>query len=49
MLLPALCTQRGYVKLAEEAGFKMFAGPTDISQEVRKTWSVKLVLTTIEL
>ena len=48
MLLPPLCTQLGYVKLAEEAGFTMLAPPKDISQEVRKTWSVNLVLTTVE-
>ena len=38
MLLPPLCTQQGYLDLAEGAGLKMFGGPKDISKEVSKTW-----------
>lgn len=40
MLLPPLCTQRGYVDLAAQAGLQVFAEPKDISQEVRKTWDI---------
>ncbi|KAL8869046.1 MAG: hypothetical protein Q9174_004565 [Haloplaca sp. 1 TL-2023] len=38
MLLPPLCTQDQYVKLAEEAGLTMFSEPLDISANVAKTW-----------
>lgn len=38
MLLPPLCTQQGYVDLAQQAGLRVFAEPKDISHEVRKTW-----------
>ncbi|KAI5456292.1 S-adenosyl-L-methionine-dependent methyltransferase [Mariannaea sp. PMI_226] len=40
MLLPPLCTQKGYVELAKQAGLSVFAEPKDISQEVRKTWDI---------
>ncbi|KAK4168016.1 gamma-tocopherol methyltransferase [Cladorrhinum sp. PSN259] len=40
MLLPPLCTQKDYVRLAEEAGLKVFGGPKDISQDVSKTWDI---------
>lgn len=39
MLLPPLRTQKGYVTIAEDAGLSKFAGPKDISQQVRQTWS----------
>lgn len=38
MLLPPLCSQSDYVAYAIEAGFKIFAEPLDISQDVSKTW-----------
>lgn len=38
MLLPPLCTQKGYLDLAEGAGLKVFGGPKDISKDVSKTW-----------
>jgi tocopherol O-methyltransferase len=38
MLLPPLCTQQGYVELAEKAGLSILAEPMDISQQVAKTW-----------
>ncbi|KAH6888735.1 S-adenosyl-L-methionine-dependent methyltransferase [Thelonectria olida] len=40
MLLPPLCTQKGYVDLAKQASLNVFAEPKDISQEVRKTWDI---------
>ncbi|KAJ4322938.1 hypothetical protein N0V84_004591 [Fusarium piperis] len=40
MLLPPLCTQQGYIELANKAGLDIFSGPNDISQEVRKTWDI---------
>ncbi|KAJ3462716.1 hypothetical protein MRS44_007502 [Fusarium solani] len=40
MLLPPLCTQQGYIDLANQAGLDIFSGPNDISQEVRKTWDI---------
>ncbi|KAM0242104.1 hypothetical protein ACHAP5_007424 [Fusarium lateritium] len=40
MLLPPLCTQRGYLELAKKAGLAVFSEPKDISQEVRKTWDI---------
>lgn len=42
MLLPPLCTQPEYVKLAIDAGLKVFHEPKDISKDVSKTWLVKL-------
>ncbi|RGP68188.1 hypothetical protein FLONG3_8263 [Fusarium longipes] len=44
MLLPPLCTQQGYLDLASQAGLQIFAEPKDISQQVRKTWCVQLIL-----
>jgi len=38
MLLPPLCTQPEYVKMATDAGLKVFAGPKDISADVSQTW-----------
>lgn len=38
MLLPPLCTQHDYVRLAQEAGFEVFSEPLDISESVAKTW-----------
>jgi tocopherol O-methyltransferase len=38
MLLPPLCTQLDYVKMATDAGLAVFAEPKDISQNVSKTW-----------
>ncbi|KAM0804169.1 gamma-tocopherol methyltransferase [Usnea florida] len=40
MLLPGLNTQSEYVKYAEDAGFKVFSEPFDISREVSKTWDI---------
>ncbi|KAL2136391.1 hypothetical protein VTI74DRAFT_4035 [Chaetomium olivicolor] len=40
MLLPPLCTQQEYVKLAEEAGLRVLGGPKDISKDVSKTWDI---------
>ncbi|KAL9005186.1 MAG: hypothetical protein Q9188_002022 [Gyalolechia gomerana] len=40
MLLPPLCTQSEYVRLAEKAGLKVFSEPLDISQNVSKTWDI---------
>ena len=42
MLLPPLCTQADYVKLATDAGLKVFHEPKDISKDVSKTWLVKV-------
>lgn len=38
MLLPPLCSQADYVKLANGAGLQTFAEPFDISKQVSKTW-----------
>jgi tocopherol O-methyltransferase len=38
MLLPPLCSQADYVRLANGAGLKTFAEPFDISKKVSKTW-----------
>ncbi|CAK7568508.1 MAG: hypothetical protein SEPTF4163_006501 [Sporothrix epigloea] len=38
MLLPPMCTQAGYVKLATDAGLCVIAGPKDISDDVKQTW-----------
>ena len=38
MLLPPLCTQKDYVRIAREAGFDVFSEPLDISDKVAKTW-----------
>lgn len=38
MLLPPLCSQADYVRLAKGAGLKIFAEPFDISKQVSKTW-----------
>ncbi len=38
MLLPPLCTQADYVRLATDAGFRVRAAPKDISADVKKTW-----------
>ncbi|KAI4246296.1 MAG: hypothetical protein L6R40_001964 [Gallowayella cf. fulva] len=40
MLLPPLCTQSDYCRLAQEAGFSVFSEPLDISKQVAKTWYV---------
>lgn len=40
MLLPPMCTQAGYVKLATDAGLRVLAEPKDISQDVKQTWCV---------
>ena len=40
MLLPPLCTQSDYVRLAEDAGFQCFARPMDVSAEVARTWDI---------
>ncbi|KAK3365853.1 S-adenosyl-L-methionine-dependent methyltransferase [Lasiosphaeria ovina] len=45
MLLPPLCMQHDYVRLAEEARFEVLAGgPKDISQDVSKTWDISWAL-----
>jgi tocopherol O-methyltransferase len=38
-----MCTQDGYVKLATEAGLRVFAEPKDISKDVAKTWWAALL------
>lgn len=38
MLLPALKTMKEYISMAEAAGFKLSAGPEDLSEGVKKTW-----------
>lgn len=38
MLLPPLCSQADYVRLAQAVGLKIFAEPFDISKKVSKTW-----------
>ena len=38
MLLPPLCTQPQYVRLAQQAGFEIASQPLDISAQVAKTW-----------
>lgn len=40
MLLPPLCTQPEYVKLATDAGLQLHGGPKDISKDVAQTWQV---------
>lgn len=40
MLLPGLCTAARYVEMAEAAGFRVLAGPVDISRDVARTWCV---------
>ncbi|KAK3995058.1 cyclopropane-fatty-acyl-phospholipid synthase [Cladorrhinum sp. PSN332] len=40
MLLPPMCTQKGYVQFAEAAGLNLLGGPKDISQDVSKTWDI---------
>lgn len=40
MLLPPLCTQAAYVKLATDAGLRLLGGPKDISKDVSKTWDI---------
>lgn len=40
MLLPPLCSQEDYVRLATGAGLTIFAKPFDISSKVSKTWYV---------
>ncbi|KAH8893329.1 methyltransferase [Thozetella sp. PMI_491] len=44
MLLPPLCTQPEYVKLATDAGLKVVGGPKDISKDVSKTWDISWAL-----
>ncbi|KAG4433170.1 hypothetical protein IFR05_011354 [Cadophora sp. M221] len=44
MLLPPLCTQADYVRLANGAGLKTFADPFDISKQVSKTWDISWTL-----
>lgn len=38
MLLPQLCTQSEYVNFANLSGFRSFAQPLDISDNVSRTW-----------
>ncbi|PFH55354.1 hypothetical protein XA68_18510 [Ophiocordyceps unilateralis] len=40
MLLPPLCTNQDYVRLASTAGLRALADPMDISDKVRKTWDM---------
>ncbi|WYZ43811.1 hypothetical protein EsH8_VII_000247 [Colletotrichum jinshuiense] len=40
MLLPPLCTQQGYVDLAQGAGLPLIAKPKDISKDVSRTWDI---------
>ncbi len=40
MLLPPLCTQEDYCRLADQAGLKILSTPFDISDKVSKTWSI---------
>ncbi|RDA86066.1 hypothetical protein CP532_1272 [Ophiocordyceps camponoti-leonardi (nom. inval.)] len=40
MLLPPLCTNQDYVRLAKAAGLHLFADPVDISSQVKKTWEL---------
>lgn len=40
MLLPPLCTQHDYVRLATDAGLEVLREPKDISKDVSKTWYV---------
>jgi tocopherol O-methyltransferase len=47
MLLPPLCTQADYVRMAENAGLKALQPPKDISKDVAKTWYVQLLLTMV--
>ncbi|PBP21405.1 methyltransferase domain-containing protein [Diplocarpon rosae] len=44
MLLPPLCAQSDYVRLAHDAGLKTFAEPLDISKQVSKTWDISWTL-----
>ncbi|CZS94394.1 related to tocopherol O-methyltransferase [Rhynchosporium graminicola] len=44
MLLPPLCSQADYVRLANGADLKTFAEPFDISRQVSKTWDVSWTL-----
>ncbi|PBP27971.1 methyltransferase domain-containing protein [Diplocarpon rosae] len=44
MLLPPLCAQSDYVRLANAAGLKTFAAPLDISKQVSKTWDISWTL-----
>ena len=38
MLLPPLCTQAEYVKMAMDAGLSVFSEVMDISMDVSQTW-----------
>jgi len=40
MLLPPLCTQEDYCRLADQAGLKILCTPFDISDKVSKTWLI---------
>jgi tocopherol O-methyltransferase len=44
MLLPPLCTQADYVRMAESNGLKALQEPKDISKDVAKTWYVTFVI-----
>jgi tocopherol O-methyltransferase len=44
MLLPPLCSQADYVRLANGAKLKTFAEPFDISKKVSKTRRCGLLL-----
>ncbi|KAH6680594.1 tocopherol O-methyltransferase [Halenospora varia] len=44
MLLPPLCTMKGYVDFAKLAGLKVLAEPFDISKQVAKTWDISWTL-----
>lgn len=42
MLLPPICIQADYVKMAKEAGLSVLGEPKDISTDVKATWSVAI-------
>ncbi|CAK7268941.1 hypothetical protein SEPCBS57363_003349 [Sporothrix epigloea] len=44
MLLPPMCTQAGYVKLATDTGLRVMAEPKDISNDVKQTWDLTWAL-----
>ncbi|KAJ4396718.1 hypothetical protein N0V93_000939 [Gnomoniopsis smithogilvyi] len=40
MLLPPLCAQVDYVRMAKDAGLSVFSEPKDISTDVKATWDI---------
>ncbi|CAK7274254.1 hypothetical protein SEPCBS119000_006075 [Sporothrix epigloea] len=44
MLLPPMCTQADYVKLASSTGLQVMAEPRDISGDVKQTWDLTWAL-----